>query len=147
MSNTASLIVTLPGGRRVDALVGRHVVHTDQPADLGGADADPSPFDLFLASMGTCAGIFVQGFCAKRGIPFEEIRILERLSYGDDGVLASVDLDLQLPATFPDKYRDALVKVVEQCSVKRAIRAQPAFTVHAEPPAHAVPAETPPRGM
>ena len=63
------IVVTLPGGRRVDAQVGTHTIHTDQPRDNGGEDLAPAPFDVFLASIGACAGIFVQGFCAKRDIP------------------------------------------------------------------------------
>lgn len=129
MSALAEIVVTLPGGRRIDAQVGRHVIHTDQPEGSGGEDSAPSPFDLFLASLGTCAGIFVQGFCAKRGLPSDGIRIIERPVFGPDGVLASVALDIELPASFPEKYREALVRVAEQCSVKRAVAAQPVFTV------------------
>lgn len=133
MSRISRVVVTLPGGRRVDAQVGQHVVHTDQPKESGGDDAAPSPFDLFLASMGTCAGIFVQGFCAKRGIPYQDIRVLEHLGYDEDGVLNAVDFEIQLAPGFPAKYREAIVKVVEQCSVKRAILSQPSFRVRAEP--------------
>lgn len=129
MSAPTEIVVTLPGGRRVDAQVGGHVVHTDQPVSNGGLDSAPSPFDLFLASLGACAGIFVQGFCAQRGLPTGGIRVVERPAFGPDGVLASVDLELQLPADFPEKYRAPLTRVVEQCSVKRAIAAQPQFTV------------------
>ena len=129
MSSPELIVITLPGGRRVDAQIGPHTLHTDQPRDSGGEGSAPSPFDVFLGAMGTCAGIFVQGFCAKRGIPTEEIRILERPSFGADGVLAAVDFELQLPTTFPEKYLEAVVKVAEQCSVKRAMAAQPRFTV------------------
>lgn len=129
MGTTAEIVVTLPGGRRIDAQIGSHVIHTDQPLDNGGDDTASSPFELFLASVGTCAGIFVQGFCQKRGLPFEKIRIIERPSFDDSGALRSVDLDVQLPSDFPEKYRDALVRVVDQCSVKRAIQAQPEFRV------------------
>ncbi len=132
MSSISNTVITLPGGRRVDAQIGRHLVHTDQPVDNGGEDVAPSPFELFLASIGTCAGIFVQGFCAKRGIAYQEIRILERPEFDAQGELVGVDLQVQLPPGFPQKYRDALVKVVEQCSVKRAIVRQPTFHVHAE---------------
>jgi len=135
MKEPTEILVTLPGGRRVDAQVGAHVVHTDQPRSNGGEDSAPSPFDLFLASLGTCAGIFVQGFCAARGLPTDGIRIRERATFSDDGVLAAVHLDLELPATFPEKYRAAVAKVAEQCSVKRAIAAQPAFTVTSGVPA------------
>ncbi len=129
MATPFEILVTLPGGRRVDAQVGHHVVHTDQPASNGGEDTAPAPFELFLASIGTCAGIFVQGFCAKRGIPFEGIRIVERSRFDEGGALAGVDLDIEVPPGFPEKYHEALVRVADQCSVKRAIHAQPSFQV------------------
>lgn len=129
MKESKDIVVTLPGGRRVDARVGQYLVATDQPVSAGGEGSAPSPFQLFLASIGTCAGIFVQGFCAARGLPTEGLRIVEKASFGDDGVLAAVELELELPPGFPEKYRDAVAKVAEQCSVKRAIAAQPSFTV------------------
>jgi len=129
MAGESEIIVTFPGGKRVDALVGGHVVQTDQPVQGGGEDGHPTPFALFAASMGTCAGIFVVGFCQKRGLPLDGIRIVERLRHAEDGALAGVDLDIEVPPTFPEKYRDALVRVADQCSVKRAIQAQPAFQV------------------
>lgn len=131
MATTSEVIVTLPRRRRVDAQVGGHTIHTDQPVSNGGENAAPAPFDVFLASIGACAGIFVQGFCAKRGIPYEQIRIVERPEYDEDGTLRALDIDIQLPPAFPEKYREALGRVVEQCAVKRAIQAQPSFRVHA----------------
>ncbi len=129
MAGEAEIVVTFPGGKRVDAQVGGHLVRTDQPASGGGEDTAPTPYALFAASMGTCAGIFVVGFCQKRGLPTEGIRIVERLHSAEDGSLAGVDLDLVVPASFPEKYREALVRVADQCSVKRAIQAQPRFQV------------------
>jgi putative redox protein len=130
MATASEIIVTLPRGRRVDAQVGTHTIHTDQPLGNSGEDAAPTPFDVFLASMGACAGIFVQGFCANRCIPYEEIRVVERPEYHAGGTLRGVDFDIQLPPAFPEKYLGALVRAVEQCSVKRAIQAQPSFRVH-----------------
>ncbi len=129
MAGNSEIFVTLPGGRRVDALIGNHVVRTDQPHGNGGEDTAPSPFSLFLASIGTCAGIFVQGFCAKRGISTEGIRIIERPHVDESGTLVSVELEIQVPPGFPEKYHEALVRVADQCSVKRAILAQPSFEV------------------
>jgi putative redox protein len=129
MAGDTEIIVTFPGGKRVDAQVGGHVVRTDQPVKGGGTDTNPTPFALFAASMGTCAGIFVVGFCQKRDLSTDGIRIVERLRYAEDGALAGVDLDIEVPASFPEKYREALVRVADQCSVKRAIQAQPAFQV------------------
>ncbi len=130
MAGASEIVVTLPRARRVDALVGKHVVHTDQAVEDGGEDAAPSPFQLFLAAIGTCAGVFVQGFCAKRQISSEGIRIVERPRLNPEtGALVAVDLEIQVPPSFPEKYRDALVRVADKCSVKQAIQAQPKFEV------------------
>jgi ribosomal protein S12 methylthiotransferase accessory factor len=96
----------------------------------GGEDSAPTPFDLFLASIGTCAGIFVAGFCQKRGLPTEGIRIAQRNHLDPEtGALLRVELDVQVPAGFPERYLDALVRVADQCKVKRTIEGQPAFEV------------------
>lgn len=132
MASREPLIVTIPKNRRVDVQVGRHVVHTDQPTHNGGEDAAPSPFDVFLASIGACAGIFVQGFCAARKLPTEGVRVVEEPRFDEQGVLRAVALRVEVPADFPERYREALIHVVEQCSVKKAIAAQPEFTVSVE---------------
>lgn len=127
---SSELVVTLPGGKKVDAHLGGHVVRTDQPVSNGGEDSAPSPFDLFLAAIGTCAGIYVAGFCQKRGLPTEGIRLVQRSHLDPEtGALARVEIDIELPRGFPEKYRDALVRVADQCAVKKAIQAQPVFDV------------------
>ncbi|MGO9832189.1 MAG: OsmC family protein [Myxococcaceae bacterium] len=141
MSTAREILIRLPGGRRVEASVGLHLVRTDQPQENGGEDTAPSPFDLFLASLGTCAGIFVQGFCARREIPFEGIVLRETVDFDAEGTLQTVHLDIELPPSFPEKYREALIRAVDQCSVKRAISAQPAFEVRALPQLQAAPAK------
>ena len=132
MATTSEMIVTLPGGKRVDTQIGKHVLRTDQPASAGGEDSAPTPFDLFLASLGTCAGIFVAGFCQKRGLPTEGIRIAQRNHFDpESGLLVRVELDVVVPPGFPEKYLEALVRVADQCKVKKTIQAQPAFEVKA----------------
>ncbi len=127
---SSEMIVTLPGGKRVDTQIGKHVIRTDQPVEGGGEDSAPAPFDLFLASIGTCAGIYVAGFCQKRGLPTEGIRIVQRNhSDPETGALVRVELDVLVPAGVPEKYLEALVRVADQCKVKKAIQAQPVFQV------------------
>lgn len=127
---SSEMIVTLPGGKRVDTRIGAHVIRTDQPVENGGEDTAPSPFQLFLAAIGTCAGIYVAGFCQKRGLPTEGIRLRQRNHlHPETGVLVRVELDIEVPPSFPDKYFEALVRVADQCAVKKAIQAQPVFEV------------------
>ena len=129
---SSEMIVTLPGGKKVDTQIGKHVIRTDQPVANGGEDTAPSPFNLFLAAIGTCAGIYVAGFCQKRGLPTEGIQLRQRNHLDPEtGVLTRVELDIEVPPSFPEKYYDALVRVADQCAVKKAIAAQPAFAVRA----------------
>jgi putative redox protein len=120
--------VTFPGGKRVDAQVGAHVVRTDQPVSAGGEDGAPAPFDLFLASIATCAGIYVLGFCQARGLSTEGIALKQSVELDEATHLPqSVRITLTLPPAFPDKYRSAIVRAAEGCKVKKTILAQPTF--------------------
>jgi ribosomal protein S12 methylthiotransferase accessory factor len=121
--------VTFPGVKRVDAQLGRHVVHTDQPPTQGGNDEAPAPFDLFLASLGTCAGIYVLGFCQARGLPTDAIELVQRNEKDDAGHLTKVTLDILLPPSFPEKYRVAVARAAENCKVKKTLAAPPDIAV------------------
>jgi len=124
------MVVRFPGGARVDAEFGPHVIRTDQPPHAGGEGSAPAPFALFLASIGTCAGIYVLGFCRQRGLPTDGIQIVQRMEADPrTGLIAKVSLDIQVPPEFPEKYRDALVRAASQCAVKKHLEVPPAFEV------------------
>jgi putative redox protein len=129
--------ITFPGGKRVDARLGPHVVRTDQPVAAGGEDSAPAPFDLFLASLGTCAGLYVLAFCQSRAIPTEGLRLIQHARADEKGHLTSVELEIELPAGFPAKYREAVTHAAEGCKVKRTLANPPAISVRsrAEPAA------------
>ena len=126
--------ITLDGGRKVTAHLndGRQVT-TDQPVAEGGTDTAPTPFDIFLASLATCAGVYVTDFCNHRNIPTDTITLTQSAEFTIDDkgkdVLAAVSLQIHLPDDFPEKYREAVVRVAELCAVKRAILNPPQFSV------------------
>jgi putative redox protein len=124
------MIIDFPGGARVDAHFGPYTVATDQPPQGGGDASAPTPFALFLASMGTCAGIYVLGFCKQRGLPTDGIRILQRMHTNPvTGMVGQVDLEIQVPPSFPEKYRPSLVKSAELCAVKKHFEQPPSFEI------------------
>ncbi len=121
------MTIDFPGGSRVDAHFGGFTVPTDQ---LPEASA-PTPFAVFLASIGTCAGIYVLGFCRQRGLPVEGIRIVERIhSSPATGMAEEIELEIQVPPGFPERYHDALVKSAAQCKVKKTLENPPRFQVY-----------------
>ena len=98
--------ITFDGGKVVTAHSHGHIIRTDQPLDNGGSNTAPAPFELFLASIGTCAGIYVKSFCDNRHIPAENIRIIQTTEYNKEtGFPSSIKLELKLPPDFPEKYK------------------------------------------
>ena len=123
------MIIDFPGGARVDAHFGNFTVKTDQPPMGGGEGSAPTPFAVFLSSIGTCAGIYVLGFCRQRGLPTDGIRIVQRIHSDFSGMVKKVDLEIQVPPAFPEKYRDSLIRSAELCAVKKHLENPPTFEV------------------
>ena len=122
-----------PGHKRVDAVMDGYVIHTDQQAKYGGDASAPAPFDYFLASIGTCAGFYVLSFCDERKIPTEGISLVQRLEYGEKEsgkkFIEKIVIEITVPPSFPEKYLKTLIKVADQCAVKKAIMNPPKFEV------------------
>ncbi|NTU68592.1 MAG: osmotically inducible protein C [Chlorobiaceae bacterium] len=124
------MIVTFAGGKRVDAEINGFTIKTDQGVYAGGEGSAPEPFLLFLASIGTCAGIFVLSFCQSRGIPTEGIRIVQSHEAKETGRgIGKIAITIELPEGFPEKYKDAVISAANLCAVKRHIMEPPVFEV------------------
>lgn len=118
--------IDFPGGSRVDAHFGGFTVPTDQPP----AASAPTPFDLFLSSIATCAGIYVLGFCQKRGLSTEGIEIVQHTHASPlTGMIEEIDIQIIVPPTFPEKYLDSLIRAAELCKVKKHLEQPPQFRV------------------
>lgn len=120
------MIIDFAGGSRVDAHFGPFTVMTDQPPDATA----PTPFATFLASIGACAGIYVLGFCRQRGIATEGIRLIERFDTDRaSGMVTRVGIEIEVPESFPEKYKAAVIRSAEQCAVKKHFENPPKFEI------------------
>ena len=96
--------IRFPAGKKVEALFDGYTVHTDQPVADGGSGSVPSPFDLFLASIGTCTGYYVLSFCQKNNIPTEQMKLTARfLRNPTTHLVENIQIDIQVPQNFPEK--------------------------------------------
>ncbi|NOQ27673.1 MAG: osmotically inducible protein OsmC [Bacteroidales bacterium] len=119
------------GKKQVNAEWNGQVIKTDQPVQGGGEGSAPTPFDLFLASIGTCAGIYVKGFCDQRGLSTENIKIIQKLNFDPaTRLIDKIDLEIQVPNDFPEKYKEAVVNSANLCAVKRHMQKPPEFNVY-----------------
>jgi len=122
--------IEFPGGRQVDALHEGFWIRTDQPVAQGGGGSAPAPFDLFLASIGTCAGFYVLRFFQQRNLDTAGLALAVTPRWDPERKLVTcVRIEITLPPAFPGKYREAVVRAVDQCTVKRHLAEPPAFEV------------------
>ena len=118
------MTITFGDGDRVDAAFDGLTVTTDQNGSA------PAPFALFLASIGTCAGIYVSRFCRQRGIASDGIRIRQKAQWNPATRLVErIALDIELPPGFPEQYRDAVVRSADLCAVKKHLETPPEIAV------------------
>jgi len=128
------LIVKFGDGLKVDVEYRGFVVKTDQPVREGGGGTAPSPFDYFLVSLAACAGFYALAFCRERKISIEGLGLTMTSVRGEvSGMIDKITIAVDLPAGFPEKYRAALVKAVDHCTVKAHMLRPPQFEVVVRP--------------
>jgi len=125
--------VNFPGGKRVDAKIGDVLIKTDQSKANGGEGSFPEPFELFLTSLATCAGIYALDFCQTRGVNTDDM-VLKMICERDreKKLYTKMSFNLTLPKDFPEKYRKAITRSMELCSVKKHLQNPPEITVNLE---------------
>jgi len=122
--------IYFPGGKKVYAETNGFIIQTDQPVKDGGENTAPSPFELFLASLGTCAGFYVLSFCQGRGIDPAAIEIRQSMEHDSQThLITMVNIEIILPATFPGKYRAAVIQAAQLCTVKKHLENPPRFNL------------------
>ncbi|MEW8524362.1 MAG: OsmC family protein [Candidatus Thiodiazotropha endolucinida] len=124
-----SIQVSFTGGKRIQAKVGDYTIETDQPLKYGGEASAPAPFDLFLASLATCAGIYAWNFCESRKLSTEGMDLrMDCVNDEKKKMIVKVIFRLTLPDGFPEKYHSGIVRAMELCAVKRHMMDTPEFS-------------------
>ncbi len=127
------LTVSFPGGKRVDAQMGEFLIHTDQAVASGGEGSSPEPFMYCLASLGTCAGIYVLSYLQARKLPLDGVKIVQRHeSDPKTGRLGKIHMSIILPDSIPEKHHKPIVRSAGKCAVKKLIEEQPEFSIEVE---------------
>ncbi|HRY42988.1 MAG TPA: OsmC family protein [Thermoanaerobaculia bacterium] len=124
--------VRFPGGVAVEAIHAGMTIRTDQPVAAGGAGSAPSPFDLFLVSLSTCAGFYALRFCQERGLPTEGLGVtMDWERSPETKLISKIRISVKLPEGFPEKYRAAILRATDQCAVKKHLVSPPEIEVEA----------------
>jgi len=122
--------ITFDGGKKVNAQLGPHIIRTDQSTKAGGDGSAPEPYTLFLASIGTCAGIYVLGYCQARNIPTDGIELVQTFDFHPvSHRLETVAITIYVPPGFPEEQLKGLRHAAEHCAVKKTILNPPDFQI------------------
>ncbi len=125
------ITVSLREGKKVSARIKEFDIVTDQSKKGGGEGSAPAPFDLFLASIATCAGFYVLDFCRTRKISTDQVQLVMRPRRDNEiKMIDKISIEVQLPADFPEKYKPAIIRAVDLCTVKKHIVQAPEFETY-----------------
>ncbi|MBW6499259.1 MAG: OsmC family protein [Bacteroidales bacterium] len=123
--------IFLGENQRVEAHYKGFVIESDQPSAAGGDNSAPAPFDLFLASIGTCAGYYVKAYCLQRDLPTQGIRLVQKMHRNrETRMVSAIEISIIVPADFPERHREQLIKAANACAVKKHIANAPEFIVN-----------------
>jgi len=129
----AQIQLSFPGGQKVNALMRNFEIKTDQPVPAGGEDTAPTPFEYFLSSLATCAGIYVLNFFLERKLSTQGLAMTADYSRNPETKLVeSYDIEIVLPKDFPEKYKSAVIRTAELCTVKKHLHHPPEIRVSAK---------------
>ena len=122
--------ISFPGGKKIDADYKGFTIKTDQPIREGGEGTAPEPFSLFIASIGTCTGVYVLSFCQKRNISTDNISLMLKLEKNKDThMIEKISIEIQVPEDFPENYKKAIVKTANLCTVKKHLDNPPEIDI------------------
>ncbi|MEU5878690.1 OsmC family protein [Spirillospora sp. NPDC047279] len=115
-------------------LVRDHVVHVDQPYSAGGQDAGPTPVELFVGSLASCAAHYGHRHLERLGLPAEGLEVTAEytMSAARPNRVARVGLLARPPAGVPVVELDGLRAAMEQCTVHNSLIRPPQLDVHIE---------------
>ncbi len=122
--------VNFPGGKKVDGKIENMIIKTDPSVKGGGEGSAPEPFQFFLMSIATCTGIYALDFCQTREIETKDMTLTMSCELDSSGrIYKKLSIDLKVPAGFPEKYKKAIVRTMDLCSVKKHIIDPPEFEI------------------
>lgn len=120
--------ITFPEGKKVNAQTEKFLIKTDQLVSHGGNDSAPSPFQFFLSSLGTCAGYFALEFCQSRNISTQGLALKMKCHFDLElKRYTQINYELKLPASFPEKYKNSILRTIDFCTVKKHLNQPPEF--------------------
>ena len=114
--------VSFPDNKKIDVAFNDFIIKTDQTKKNGGDQTAPEPFDVFIAAIGACAGIYAKSFCDVRKLSTDNMYIFVDVELKEgQKLMDKINITLYVNQQFPEKYIKAVIKAMSSCSVKNQL--------------------------
>jgi uncharacterized OsmC-like protein/fermentation-respiration switch protein FrsA (DUF1100 family) len=125
---------THQGRFQQEVIVGPHRLLSDEPADVGGTDSGPGPYDLLLAALGACTAMTVRLYAERKALPLDQIAV--RLSHGrihaadcescetKEGLIDRIERTITLRGKLDQSQRQRLLEIADKCPVHRTLTSE-----------------------
>jgi uncharacterized OsmC-like protein/fermentation-respiration switch protein FrsA (DUF1100 family) len=133
-SGTVVVRETRRGRFQQQVTVGRHHFLADEPADVGGLDSGPGPYDLVLAGLGACTAMTLRLYAERKGLPLE--RVIVELSHSrihaadcetcetKEGMIDRIERTIALRGNLDAEQRERLLEIADKCPVHRTLTSE-----------------------
>ena len=127
----ADVIVRSTENLRQQIDAGPHTLYADEPADAGGDETGPDPYELLLGALGACTSMTLQLYARRKGWPLEgvEVRVTHRRDYHKDCEdcedepvqIDRIDRAIALRGPLDAQQRARLLEIAQKCPVHRTL--------------------------
>jgi uncharacterized OsmC-like protein len=111
--------------------VGTHRLFSDEPRDVGGEDAGPSPYELLAAALGACTSMTLGEYARRKQWPLASVVVrlrhskIHAIDCSDcdtkDEILDHIDRDIELTGNLTKEQRERLLEIADKCPVHRTL--------------------------
>lgn len=128
------VIVRANASFRNEIIAGKHKLIADEPAEAGGTDEGPTPYDFLSAALGSCTSMTLHFLAKRETIPLEgvEIKIINDRMYAKDcadcmstqGHIHKFAVEIKLKGNLTPAHRERLLATAKKCPVYKTLTAE-----------------------
>lgn len=109
-----------------------HQITVDEPLEVGGDDAGPSPQELLAVSLASCTAITMEMYAARKGWEIGHVEVDVQYSAAERGCPTKFEMVMRLPEDLPEEQLERLRVIAAKCPVHRALDGEVMFEERVE---------------